>query len=219
MSYSHAIYCQQIGLKTLGFDPGPADGLDGPKTRRALKESEKARFGETSKSSLITVPRPAPTYRDKAKIFGPHGRESALERVKLPWSMRIAWGGGVRTTLRLHKLIAGTMIEALSEILEKKGIQWIKAHGLDLFGGDYVNRPSRTGRSISDHAFGIALDLNPEANGLWQRWEPGKKADNGTKQMPREAVRIFQRYGFQVGFRRNDGSRRDMMHIAYVNRS
>lgn len=211
MSYDHALYCQQIGLKALGFDPGPADGLDGPKTRSALKASAAARLGKSD------VPRPRPTHKDKVRVFGEPGREAALKRVTLPWPMKIAWGGGSRKTIRMHKLIADKMVAALQEILDSKGMDFVREYGLDLFGGDFVNRKSRGSKATSDHAWGIALDLNPEANGNYTTWEPGKPAANGTKQMPQEAVAIFQKHGFQVGFKRDSG-RRDMMHIAFVDR-
>ena len=222
MKYSHAIYCQQMGLKTLGFDPGPADGLDGKKTRAALKKSEQARFaasGGGGKKAGGGPPRPAPNYQSKVRVFGSPGREAALKRVTLPWKMKIAWGGGYRTTLRMHKLVANLMISALTEIRDKHGMDYVRKYGLDLFGGDYVNRTARgSSRSKSDHAWGIALDLNPVANGNHHTWKPGAKASNGTYEMPRAAVKIFQKYGFQVGFKRSNGTRRDMMHIAYVSR-
>ncbi|MGB0991703.1 MAG: M15 family metallopeptidase [Akkermansiaceae bacterium] len=224
MPYDHAIYCQQIGLKTLGFDPGPADGLDGRKTRAALSKSEQARFAASGNKVPAgklkgMPPRPEPNYQSKVRVFGSPGRESALKRVTLPWKMKIAWSGGYRTTLRMHKLVADLMIMALTEILEKHGMEFVRKYGLDLFGGDYVNRNARgSSRSKSDHAWGIALDLNPVANGNHHTWKSGEKASNGTYEMPRAAIKIFQKYGFQVGFKKSNGTRRDMMHIAYVNR-
>lgn len=217
MRYSHAIYCQQIGLKALGFDPGPADGLDGPKTQAALRQSAKARLGAGKEASM--VPRPAPTYRAKVRVFGEPGREAALTRVAVPWTMKIAWGGGTRKTLRVHRMIAEPMSAALAAVLSELGMDGVREYGLDVFGGDYVNRNSRGGDSVSDHAWGIAVDFNPDANGLWTKWEPGALAENGTRQMSQGVVEIFRRFGFQVGFRRSDGSRRDMMHVAYVDRA
>lgn len=219
MTYSHAIYCQQIGLKSLGFDPGPADGLDGPKTQAALRASERARMGSGVKSAGVTVPRPGPNYRAKVRVFGEPGRESALTRVTCPWPLKIAWSGGTRKTLRVHRMIAQPMEEALQALLRAIGIKGVHEYGMDLFGGDYADRKSRAGNATSDHAWGIAVDFNPDANGLWTRWEPGALAANGTRQMSQTIVKIFQRYGFQVGFRRSDGSRRDMMHVAYVDRA
>jgi hypothetical protein len=39
MKYSHRIYIQQAGLKSLGFDPGPLDGIEGALTRAAFRAS------------------------------------------------------------------------------------------------------------------------------------------------------------------------------------
>jgi peptidoglycan L-alanyl-D-glutamate endopeptidase CwlK len=36
MRYSPLVHAAQIGLKSLGFDPGPLDGFDGPRTQAAL---------------------------------------------------------------------------------------------------------------------------------------------------------------------------------------
>ena len=221
MQYDHKTYLLQIGLQTLKFDPGPADGLFGKNTKKAFEASRIARFGSKSEaqSDGTRPPRPGPTTRDKVRIFGQKGREGALKKVTLPWPMKIVgMPGNTRTTIRAHKLIADLYIEALQDILKTFGIDYIRRYGLDLFSGDFVDRPTRGGSSPSDHSWGIALDLNGDANGNRTTWEPGKKAANGTLQISVALVKTFQKYGFQVGFRRSDGTRRDMMHIAYVNR-
>ncbi len=218
MKYSHAIYLQQIGLKTLGFDPGVADGLDGRKTQAAFIKSRDARFGSPAiaqQDDGSRPPRPKPTTAEKTKIFGRAGKPP-METFKPPYPMEFTWGGAV-ATIGCHKLIAEPLKAALTEIADK-GPVWIRRYGLNLYAGCFNDRSVRGGRSKSDHAWAIAVDINPDANGNHQTWKPGTKGANGTYQMPKEAIKIFQRHGFQVGFRQPNGTRRDMMHIAYVNR-
>jgi hypothetical protein len=220
VTYEHKDYLAQVTLKHEGHYAGALDGYWGRKSKEALEASKAARFGSAKEAKRLEglPPRPKPTHRDKVRVFGQPGREDALKRVKAPWPMKIAWGGGHRTTLRLHHLIADRFVLALEEIRDTHGMAYVRAHGLDLFGGDYVNRRSRGSRATSDHAWGIAADLNPDANGLHHTWEPGARSENGTFEMSRAIVATCQKHGFQVGFRRSDGSRRDMMHIAYVDR-
>ena len=218
MKYSHETYCLQVGLKTLGFDAGVSDGLRGKKTNKALADSARARFGsaaEAKKSDLKRPPRPKPTTYDKARVFGKPG-EPPIETFQPPYPMVFSWGGKV-TKIGCHKMIAAPLKAALEEI-GAKGEAWIKKYGLNIYAGCFNDRSVRGGRAKSDHAWAIAIDLNPDANGNSQKWEAGNKMPNGTYQMPKEAIRIFKKHGFQVGFKTSKG-RRDMMHIAYVNRS
>lgn len=217
MPYNHAIYAMQIGLKTLGFDPGPADGIDGPKTAKALTDSATARFGskrEAIKADGSRPPRPKPTTADKTRLFGKAG-SPPMTLFAPPYPM--LYDGKPVSKIGCHKLIADPLKSALGEIAAK-GKEWIEKYGLNIYAGCFNYRKSRGGQTLSDHAWAIAIDLNPDANGNQTTWNPGAKASNGTCQMPKEAVRIFQKHGFQVGFKRSDGTRRDMMHIAYVGR-
>ena len=163
------------------------------------------------------APRPTGGLSNISQVFGPPGNASALKNVTLPYPMKIAWeASSSRSTLKMHNLIADQMVAALSEI-KGLGMDFVKNYGLDLFGGDYNVRSVRGGTQMSDHSWGIAIDLNPSVNGNHTVWRPGTQGANGTGHMPPEAVAIFQKYGFQVGFKKGSG-RRDMMHISYVDR-
>ena len=220
MNYSHETYVLQIGLKTLKFDCGIADGIRGKKTNKALAESAKARYRSASEAKVADgsrPPRPMPTTKDKTRIFGKPG-DPAIATFQPPYSMVFSWSGKKVSLIGCHKLIAEPLKNALTEI-SNKGEAFIKKYGLNLYAGCFNDRSVRGGRSKSDHAWAIAIDLNPDANGNNQKWEAGKKMPNGTFQMPKSVIAIFKKHGFQVGFRTSGTGRRDMMHVAYVNRS
>lgn len=217
MTYDHSTYVLQIGLKTLNFDPGEADGLAGPKTAEALAKSAAARFGskqEAVKADGYRPPRPRPTTSDKTRLFGTAG-SPPMALFTPPYPM--VYEGKPVSKIGCHKLIEEPLKAALEEIAGK-GKAWIEKYGLNLYAGCFNFRRSRGGSTLSDHAWAIAIDLNPDANGNHQDWNPGAKAANGTYEMPKEAVKIFQKHGFQVGFLRSNGKRQDMMHVAFVNR-
>jgi hypothetical protein len=71
------------------------------------------------------------------------------------------------------------------------------------FGGCFAFRPQRTGAKLSTHAWGIALDLNPESNaqGTAGNMNPG-------------IVAIFKEVGFTWGGEWQ-GSKRDPMHFQF----
>ena len=218
-TYSHETYCLQVGLKKLGFDPGGLDGLRGKKTDAALLRSKVAKFGSTSDVAQIEgkgPPRPKPTTSAKTKLFGKAGAIH-LTKFKPPYDMVFSWNGEKVSNIGCHAMIAAPLEAALKEVAAK-GEAYIKKHGLHLYAGCFNYRKGRGSKYLSDHAWAIAVDINPEANGNHQTWRPNSKGSNGTYQMPKAVVAIFKKYGFQVGFKRGDGSRRDMMHIAYVNR-
>lgn len=216
MRYNHIDYLIQCGLYALGFDVGPRDGLKGTRTARAIEASVLARGGlkvEPLPSSYLKPPRP--TTGEKTKTFGAAG-EPPMKTFKPPYPMTFSWGGKV-TKIGCHELIATQLQAALTEIAGK-GSAFIEKYGLDQYAGCYNNRKSRSGSSLSDHAWAIAIDLNPDDNGNHQTWMPGMRGPGGKFQMPVVAVNIFKKHGFQVGFQQKNGLRRDMMHISYINR-
>ena len=104
-----------------------------------------------------------------------------------------------------HKLAAPQLLGAMQEI-EEAGL----LGDLRTFGGTYVLRFIRgSTKTLSNHAFAVALDFNMEQNGLGK--QPALVGEKGTL---RRIVSIFERFGFFWGgwYR----SRKDGMHLECV---
>jgi len=61
-----------------------------------------------------------------------------------------------------NKYIAPAVISAFTEILDIYGLQFIKDNNLDWYGGCYSHRKSRGSDIMSDHAWGLAVDIVPQ---------------------------------------------------------
>ena len=131
-----------------------ADGIMGPQTLRAIS------------AALGIKARPVwpgqAEVRSGRSLFGVPGCEENLQSI-LPAYPLYYEGKPVRS-IRVHKCIAGHVKAALEEVLAHYGLEEIHRLGLDVYGGSYNNRPTASGKSISMHAWGIALDFAPRAN-------------------------------------------------------
>jgi hypothetical protein len=78
---SHGVYLIQQGLAELGYDPGPLDGLHGPRMASALSDAQAARFAPKAAPS----PAPAP--------------KTGLRRIVMHWT---AGGPTASTEDRSH---------------------------------------------------------------------------------------------------------------------
>ena len=223
MKYNHAIYCQQVGLKSLGFNPGALDGMDGPKTRSAYKKSLNQRFGKgrsaiTPSSGLTPPPKP----NSKVKTLGPHGvkdgKAPKMSYVSIPWKMHLYnESGKVVNLISCHHIVAKPLQLFVNDLYKKLGKEGIRKYGFHLWFGCYVPRKTRGGSHMSDHAWAAAIDWNANGNKNYQSWVPGKAMPNGTHQFTKAIVALANKYGFQVGFKYGN-TRRDMMHFAYIDR-
>lgn len=169
--------------------------------------------------NLLASPTPAwPRQAEVAHFFGaielgPDGTPTerwqarALVSLNLPYRMRLSWQ--TETSVRritCHRAVAASLRGCLAAILEHYGsLTAVQEAGLDLYGGCYNFRPMRGSHTLSMHAYGIAIDLDPEHNRLGAKWGPEKGM------MPMAVVEIFERAGWTWGGRWS--SRPDCMHF------
>lgn len=131
----------------------------------------------------------------------------ALTTVQVPYPFRLAWEPEtVVRKITCHRLVAASLTRCLAQLLEHYGsIEALRAAGLDLYGGCYAFRPMRGGAALSMHAYGVAIDLDPDHNPLGRKWQ------EGGRMMPKAAVEIFETAGWTWGGRWSH--RPDCMHF------
>jgi D-alanyl-D-alanine carboxypeptidase len=122
-----------------------------------------------------------------------------LARVVLPFPMPISWDHSQTVSaITCHKMLGGVFSKVLSQI-QSSGLQ----NKVTSFGGCFSFRPQRTGTKLSTHAWGIAIDLNPESN-----------AQGSAGDMDPAVITTFREAGFEWG---GDwqGKTRDPMHFQF----
>lgn len=128
-----------------------------------------------------------------AKYGKPNQTGTYLVNLKLPFPMKLAWDKAVIVkTIRCHKLVADKLIAVFTEILQVYGLPKIQELGIDLFGGCFNFRQMRGGSDWSRHAWGIAVDLDPERNQLKETSATARFARPEYKAM----IDIFYKHGF-----------------------
>lgn len=193
----------QMALVDRGFDIN-VDSEMGPQTKQAIA-SFAAAFGDDDEWPADSSASLNAYYGAPAQPY-PH-----LVRIDLPYEMVLAWDTR-KTVSRIscHRRVADSLQKILACIETNLGRSWILEHGLHLYGGCYNHRRMRGGSSWSRHAYGIAIDLNPDDNGLMQPWDEKKIGFPGYATMPIEAIEIFESHGWK-SYARSIG--RDAMHF------
>ncbi len=93
-------------------------------------------------------------------------------------------------TLRVHRKCADSLLQCLTEIKNTFSEEEIKKYELDLCGGVHVFRLKRSGRSLSIHSWGAAIDLSHLINYY------GRRYDEKAGMMPKKAADFFQKRGW-----------------------
>lgn len=175
------------------------DGIPGPATARGI-----------AAALDIALPRSWPdqaTVRAGLSIFGRAGDESNLVSVVPPYPLY--YEGRPVKTIRVHQAIAQDVQAALAEVLAAYGLDRIRKLHLDQYGGSYNDRSTAGGKSKSMHAWGIALDFDPERNSY------SCKAPHAGLSRPEceEWWRIWEAHGaVSLGRERNY----DWMHLQFA---
>ena len=102
-----------------------------------------------------------------AKYGKPNEAGTYLVSTPVPFPLVIAWDKTQTTNkIRCHKLEAATLTKIFTEILADYTLPRIQELRINLYGGCFNFRQMRGGTEWSHHAFGSAIDLDPERNQL-----------------------------------------------------
>jgi len=102
--------------------------------------------------------------------------------------MGIQYSGKPVTKINVHERCADSLLAALRAItaLPDSDGRWV----LRKYAGVYNHRPMRGGTNWSLHAYGAAIDLAPDTNGLRAHWPTNSD-------MPIEVMEEFARQGWK----------------------
>lgn len=129
----------------------------------------------------------------------PRWETEHLARAAIPFPIPLSWDPSKQArSIYCHRRLVPVFSSVFAEI-DRRGLRG----EVRTFGGCYNVRSKRSGSKLSTHAWGIAIDLNPETNGMGQRGD-----------LSAEVVEVFESYGFAWGGRWA-GSGRDPMHFQY----
>lgn len=114
---------------------------------------------------------PRQSQAEMEKFFGPVGANQATLALPEGYPMRIAWDLQKSVArFSCHEKIHDSARRVLVRVLDHYGPVRIRELGLDLFGGCLNVRRMRGGSAWSVHAWGAALDFDPERNQLkWNK--------------------------------------------------
>lgn len=149
-------------------------------------------------------------YDEMVKMFGdinPYINEDGtinstwerriLQKMDLPYALRLSWNGQPVTALRCHYILVGLIDGVFKKIFDENLENECKE-----FGGCYMFRAQVGSKKISTHAWGISLDLEPTKNPL-----------GGPSSMNLRVIEIFESMGFVWG---GNFKRVDPMHFQFV---
>jgi hypothetical protein len=134
--------------------------------------------------------------------------KQSLVSILTPYPMVLAWQSDVAVTrIRCHRKVADSLKRVLQGILEHYGsAEAVRLARMHLYGGCYNFRVIRgTTSTMSTHAYGAGIDLDPDHNPLGEPWR------EGADMMPRRVIDLFKAEGWKWGG--DFQARKDAMHF------
>lgn len=129
-----------------------------------------------------------------------------LSVVEFPYPMKLYTSEGPTVKrFTVNNQVKKSLLQILNEILKFYGdYENLAKHRMNIYGGCYNYRPTRGGSRLSVHAWGAAIDIDPEKNPLGKKWK------EGSGMMPLEVVKIFKEAGWVWG---GNWKNQDCMHF------
>lgn len=167
----------QLTARDKGVDPGTIDGLWGPATQHAYDSlAHLEDHGSLPPLFRDEVPSSAnpngwPVEKE-AKLIAAYGQVGKNQTtVTLPYTHLLAWDTRTKVnSFSCNKKVAASIARVLEKVLAHYGKDGIHDLRLNLWGGCLNVRKKRGGSSWSTHAWGIAIDYDPDNNQLkWGR--------------------------------------------------
>lgn len=138
-------------------------------------------------------------YIKKDSTLDPRWQADFLARITLPYPLALSWDHATSVKqMTCHKKL-GDVFSGVFAAIQAAGLQ----NKITTFGGCFSFQQQRTGSKLSTHAWGIAIDLNPETN-----------AQGSNGDMDPAVIEIFRKAGFEWA---GDwqGKVRDPMHFQF----
>ena len=127
--------------------------------------------------------------KDENFILDPDFFDTKIRVYKLPFPLRLSWKPHILAKyIQCHRDIGEALLDALHEIGQYKGVDWLGDKRYDYYGGCFNFRKKRGLGDLSIHSWGIAIDLNPHI-------APHRKKSH----QPRFIVKAFEDRGFNWG--------------------
>lgn len=89
--------------------------------------------------------------------------KASLIRVPVPF--RMTYADKPISVITIHNKCANSLTRVLAKLAEHSPKE-LRDAGVNIFGGSYNYRLKRGGNSLSVHAYGAAIDLDPARNGF-----------------------------------------------------